>query len=282
LQTIQPKITLNCGGVLLSLEKAVVMGILNLTPDSFYTDSRVLAIELAIQKTAKMIEAGAKIIDLGAQSTRPGAQILTVDEEKKRLNDILPELLKSFPTTIFSIDTFYRKTAEFAVHHGVQIINDVAAFELDESLYDFVVEAKLPYILMHPGNHFNNKQFEAEDIDVLNKMIEFFLIKVNRLQEAGHTDIILDPGFGFGKNLNQNVQILKNLSALGIFKLPILAGLSRKSMIRQLAQTNTEEALTGTIVANTIALLNGAKILRVHDVLEAVQSIQMLESIRTI
>ncbi len=282
MQTIQPKITLNCGGVLLSLEKAVVMGILNLTPDSFYTDSRVLAIELAIQKTAKMIEAGAKIIDLGAQSTRPGAQILTVDEEKKRLNDILPELLKSFPTTIFSIDTFYRKTAEFAVHHGVQIINDVAAFELDESLYDFVVEAKLPYILMHPGNHFNNKQFEAEDIDVLNKMIEFFLIKVNRLQEAGHTDIILDPGFGFGKNLNQNVQILKNLSALGIFKLPILAGLSRKSMIRQLAQTNTEEALTGTIVANTIALLNGAKILRVHDVLEAVQSIQMLESIRTI
>ena len=282
MQTIQPKITLNCGGTILSLEKPVVMGIMNLTPDSFYSNSRVLELDLAIQKTAKMLEEGAKIIDLGAQSTRPGAEMLTPDEEYKRLELVLPELLKSFPNTIFSIDTFYRKTAEFAVHHGVQIINDVAAFELDKSLFEFVVEAKLPYVLMHPGQHFNQFKTSINEPAIINEMIDFFLMKITLLQNAGLTDIVIDPGFGFGKNLEQNIQLLNNLSALGIFNLPILAGLSRKSMIRQLAQTKTEDALTGTIVANTIALLNGAKILRVHDVLAAVQSIQVLESIRAI
>ena len=281
MQTIQPKITLNCGGILLSLEKPVVMGIMNLTPDSFYSNSRVLELDLAIQKTAKMLEEGAKIIDLGAQSTRPGAEMLTPDEEYKRLELVLPELLNSFPNTIFSIDTFYRKTAEFAVHHGVKIINDVAAFELDKSLFEFVVEAKLPYVLMHPGQHFNHTKTAITEPAIIQEMINFFLNKITPLQHEGHADIILDPGFGFGKNLEQNIQLLNNLSALGIFNLPILAGLSRKSMIRQLAQTKTEDALTGTIVANTIALLNGAKILRVHDVLAAVQSIQVLESVRT-
>ncbi len=279
MQTIRPKFTLNCGGSLLSLEKPVVMGILNLTPDSFYTESRALETDKALQKTAIMIEQGATIIDLGAQSTRPGAAILTVEEELNRLQIVLPELTKAFPETFFSIDTFYQKTAAFAVKNGVHIVNDVSAFELDEALLPFVIESKVPYVLMHPGNHFNNLLEASKNENLLKDMMDFFLTKIEPLTASGHPDIVLDPGFGFGKNLAQNTMLLKNLSAFSIFKMPILAGLSRKSMIRQLTHTNATDALTGTIAANTIALLNGAKILRVHDVLAAAQTIQMVEAI---
>jgi dihydropteroate synthase len=278
LQTIRPKFTFNCGGNILSLEKPVVMGILNLTPDSFYTDSRTLETTNALNKAAIMIEQGAKIIDIGAQSTRPGAAILSAEEELSRLQIVLPELTKAFPAAIFSIDTFYQKTAEFAVKNGVHIINDVSAFELDKSLLPFVVESRVPYVLMHPGSHFNKDLTASNNENLLKDMMDFFLSKLAPLIASGHPDIILDPGFGFGKNLAQNTLLLKNLSSFGIFKMPILAGLSRKSMIRQLTHTDTSDALTGTIAANTIALLNGASILRVHDVLAAVQTIQLVEA----
>ncbi len=282
MQTIPSKFTLNCFGSLLSLEKPVVMGILNLTPDSFYTESRTKDITDALQKAASMIEQGAKIIDLGAQSTRPGATVLNADEEFKRLQFVLPELTSAFPNTFFSIDTFYQKTAEFAVKNGVHIVNDVSAFELDSNLLPFVVESKVPYVLMHPGNHFIKVQEATHADNLIKEMMDFFLTKLEPLLDAGHPDIILDPGFGFGKNLTQNKLLLKNLSAFSIFKMPILAGLSRKSMIRQLTNTTANEALIGTIAANTIALLGGASILRVHDVSAAVQTIQLVEAIAEI
>lgn len=272
--------TINIKGELLDLSRPVVMGILNVTPDSFYSGSRKPQVEDALKRVEECISQGATIIDLGAQSTRPTSEFLSADEEIGRLKPVLAAINGSFPDVVLSIDTFYADVARFCVQeYGVDIINDISGGELDATMFDTVAELNVPYILMHMRGTPQTMQQQTDYNNLLEDIVLYLSERVRKLHLAGVNDIILDPGFGFAKTVEQNYELMSNLSFFKNFELPLLVGISRKSMITRLLDVSASEALNGTTVLNTYALMNGANILRVHDVKEAVETIKIVEQL---
>lgn len=271
----QKKSTLNCHGKIISLDTPLVMGILNVTPDSFYADSRLSSPDAVLQKAESMLADGADILDIGGYSTRPGAKDFSVSEEFARVVPAIEAVVKQFPDAVISIDTFRAEVAEAAIAAGASIINDVAGGNLDEKMFETVARLQVPYVLMHmrgtPQTMTSLTNYQDVAIDVLDELQR----KAAVLTELGVNDIIIDPGFGFAKTVDQNFELLSRLDTFRILELPILAGLSRKSMTYKFLGIDQSEALAGTITLNTLALTKGADILRVHDVKEAKQTIQL-------
>lgn len=267
--------TINCKGKLLPLDTPVVMGIINATPDSFYKGDIDKGTAGIVDMAGKMLEDGAAIIDVGGQSTRPGSTQLFATEEADRVLPVIEQIAASFPQAIISVDTFYSRVAEAAIHAGAAIINDVSAGEADEDMLSTAGRLKVPYICMHmkgtPATMQQNPQYN----NVVTEVLDYFIQKLAACRQAGIKDVIIDPGFGFGKTIAHNFQLLKNLSAFRMLELPILAGLSRKGTIYKTLGVTAAEALNGTTALNTIALMNGASILRVHDVKEAVEAVAL-------
>jgi len=275
---MNPK-TLNCNGKLICIDRPVTMGIVNVTPDSFY-DGGSYNTELDLLKRCEAIIAeGGDIIDIGAASTRPGAQQIDTEEELRRLDWALQCVRPHFPETIISVDTYRAATAKRMVeNYGVDIINDISAGTLDAAMFETVAALNVPYILTHiKGTPATMQENPAYD-NLMEEVINFFSKSVHRLRKLGVKDIIIDPGFGFGKTIAHNYEILQHLNDFAIFDLPILVGVSRKAMIYKLLETDTQHALNGTTVVNTLALLGGADILRVHDIKEAVECIKIVSS----
>jgi dihydropteroate synthase len=267
------KKSLNIQGRILDLSHPVVMGILNITPDSFFERSRFIDNEsLFLEKAAEMIRAGAGILDIGGYSTRPGAKEISSAEEKSRVVPAVRLLKSQFPDLVISIDTFRADVAEACIGEGADIINDVSGGDLDERMFDVISESKVPYILMHMRGKPSEMQNHIQYNNFLTEVCRELQYKVSRLHKKGISDLIIDPGFGFSKTLDQNYILLKHLSLFEIFDLPILAGLSRKSMIYKLFDIRPEESLNATTALNMFALTRGASILRVHDVAEARQT----------
>lgn len=272
------KISINCKGQLIDFGKPIVMGILNITPDSFYDGGFYNREDKILQRLNKMISEGAKIIDIGAYSSRPGAKHISEKEELNRLKPVLELILKHFPGLIVSVDTFRSKIAQTVVENfGVSIINDISAGELDDKMFETISRLQVPYIMMHMKGTPETMQQNTQYKNLIKEIIDYFTVKIASLKAMGVHDIIIDPGFGFSKTLEQNYQILKNLKDFQILELPVLAGLSRKSMIYKHLDINPAKALNGTSVLNTIALQNSADILRVHDVKEAAEVINLVE-----
>lgn len=270
------KKTLNIQGKPWVLDTPKVMGILNVTPDSFYDGGRFNMEDAMLRQVEKLLQEGAAIIDIGGYSTRPGAPETSEEEETFRVVESIDSILKRFPDTLISVDTFRSNVARRAVESGAVIINDVSGGTLDDKMFETVAAAKVPYILMHMRGNPSNMQTLVDYDNLLEDMLTFFQKRVYALQQAGVADIVIDPGFGFfAKTIPQNFEILRNLNYFQILNLPILAGLSRKSTIYKSLNIQAAEALNGTTVLNTIALVNGAKILRVHDVKEAVEAIKL-------
>ena len=273
---LNPKFILNSKGKLIDLSRPAVMAILNLTPDSFYKDSRIANIEEALRKTADFLQAGAKFIDLGAYSSRPGATHISEEEELSRLIPIVEALSKEFPEALLSIDTFRAKIAETAINAGAHLINDISAGNLDEKMFETVAKLNVPYIMMHMKGTPQTMQENPSYENIASEVHHYFEDKISQLKQKGVTDIIIDPGFGFAKSITHNYALLQNMEGLNDFELPILVGFSRKSMITKVLQNKADEALNGTTVLNTIALMKGASILRVHDVKEAVECVTLV------
>jgi len=258
------------------------MGILNITPDSFFDGGKYLTSKQTITQIELMLSQGANIIDVGAFSSKPGSKLVSYTDEKQRLTPIFKEIAKKFENVIFSLDTFRSEIAkEFVNDYGVGIINDISAGELDANMFKTIAELNVPYIIMHmkgtPENMQNNPVYN-KNIEL--EIIEYFAEKVAKLNQLGVNDIIIDPGFGFGKTLEQNYQLLNKLDSFKILDLPLLVGISRKSMITKLLNNNAENALNGTTILNTIAIQKAANILRVHDVKEAKEVIDILNSLQ--
>ena len=272
--------TINVGGKLMDLSEPQVMGILNITPDSFYSESQKNTEEEITERVNAILAEGGSMIDVGAYSSRPGADNVSEEEEKMRLRGALQILRRIAPEALVSVDTFRADVARMCVEeYGVQIINDISGGELDPRMFETVASLGVPYILMHmKGNPQTMQQAPRYD-DLLTEMLQYFGSKVQQLHELGVKDIILDPGFGFAKTLDHNYELMSRLQDLRVLGLPMLVGVSRKSMIYNLLGSNPEGALNGTSVLNTIALLKGANILRVHDVKAAVEVVQIVKKI---
>lgn len=273
--------SLNCRGRLLVLDQPVVMGIINLTPDSFYAGSRSAQLDAVLFKAEQLLTGGAVILDIGAQSTRPGSNYLTADEEWTRLAPVLPTLTEHFPQAYFSVDTFHASVAQQAYEAGVHLINDISFGMLDAEMISVVAKSGLPYIGMHMKGNPQTMQSQANYNDLLLEITDFFSQRIAACRAAGINDLILDPGFGFAKTREHNFQLLNRMQELQVFELPLLAGLSRKSMITKTLGITADEALNGTTVLNTVALQKGASILRVHDPKPAVEAIQLLAKLKS-
>lgn len=271
--------TLNCKGRLLVMTDPIVMGIINVTPDSFYSSSRIGSIDQALFLAEKMLAEGAVILDIGGQSTRPGSVQLSKEEELKRVIPAIEAISKTFPEAFISIDTFYFQVAKEAVAAGACMINDISSGTIDTEMIPNAGSLHVPYIAMHIKGTPATMQSLATYDDVTKAVLDFFIKKLDECKAAGITDVLIDPGFGFAKNIDHNFALLKNLSILKILGKPILAGLSRKSTVYKTLGVTNEEALNGTTVLNTIALQNGANILRVHDVKEAKEAITLLKKL---
>jgi len=268
------KKTLNCKGILLDLQKPLVMGILNISPDSFFDGGKYSEIKKVEARIDEMILQEVDIIDIGAYSSRPGAVHISFEEELARLKPVLEMILKKSISTVISIDTFRSEIAKIAVEdYGVSIINDISGGSMDNKMFETVAGLNVPYILMHMKGLPQDMQLNPVYEDVVEEIIRFFYQKLDVLKQFGLHDVILDPGFGFGKTLDHNYEILSKLQDFRIFELPILAGFSRKSMIYKFLNGTPDSALNGTTVLNTIALQKGASILRVHDVKEAKEAV---------
>ncbi|MAQ21698.1 MAG: dihydropteroate synthase [Flammeovirgaceae bacterium] len=269
---LSSKRSFNINGYLFEYEKPLVMGILNMTPDSFYDGGKYNSIDSAISRIEGMINNGASIIDIGGCSTRPGSDIITIEEEWKRVGGIIKECSIRFNDTLFSVDTFRSEIARRSLEEGIHIINDVSGGSLDSEMFDVISKYNSPYILMHmkgkPKDMMSKTNYDNLILDILN----YFRKKINKLNSLGINDIILDPGFGFAKDFEQNFEILNNLNSFKIFDLPILVGLSRKSFIK--TKYGVDNSLKGTLDLNKIAIENGAEIIRVHDVKEHVSLIK--------
>ncbi|KAA5537017.1 dihydropteroate synthase [Taibaiella lutea] len=268
-------LNLNCKGRLLVSAQPVVMGILNITPDSFYTKGRENSVAEHVDNADKMMEAGAAIIDIGGLSTRPGAIEISETEESDRVLPVIESIKKSFPGCFLSIDTYRSMVAAEAVQAGADIVNDISAGNLDGQMLSTVGSLNVPYIAMHMKGTPRTMQQNANYDNVTFEVLEYFIEKIKACKEAGIKDIILDPGFGFAKTSEHNFRLLKELHTLKILELPVLAGVSRKSMIYKLLKTNAENALNGTTALHMLALQQGAEILRVHDVKEAMECIRL-------
>lgn len=273
-----PKNTsMRIGDKLIDLSTPIVMGILNITPDSFYSKSRATNEKEILLKVGEMLQDGASIIDIGGYSSRPGAENISQKEELKRIAPVIESVRKTFPEAIFSLDTFRSEIAAFGLESGIDIINDISGFSIDEKLPEVIARYKAPYILMHMRGTPQTMQNHTDYNNIFKEMVYYFTEKINILQENGINDIIIDPGFGFSKTMEQNYFLLNNLQHFQLLNKPILAGLSRKSMIYKKLGITAEESLNGTIALNTLALSKGAKILRVHDVKEAVELIKIMQ-----
>jgi dihydropteroate synthase len=270
------KYSLNCRGKLINLSTPKIMGILNVTPDSFYDGGKFQTKKDILKKVEQMIEEGAAIIDAGGYSSRPGAEHISAEVEKQRLSFALAAIRTRFPDIIVSADTFRSEVALMAVKdYEVDIINDISAGSADKNMLNTIAELNVPYVMMHIKGTPQNMQINPAYDNVVEEIIKYFSEKIQKAKLAGICDIIIDPGFGFGKTLEHNYQILNRLDDFKIFELPILVGLSRKSMIYKALDATPEGALNGTTVLNTIAIINGANILRVHDVKEATETIKL-------
>jgi dihydropteroate synthase len=270
----QPSFVLNCAGKKISLSTPVVMGILNITPDSFYDGGRFLNLIDQLKQVEKMISDGAVIIDIGANSTRPGAVPV---EEKQELDRLLPSLAAirgHFSEVVISVDTYCTAVAKAVIEHGAMMINDIYGGRFDGEMFDLVALNNIPYVLMHMQGAPDIMQINPHYKDVVSEVSEFFRSRLELLP-SGFNQVILDPGFGFGKTVENNFRLLQQFGSFSSFGFPLLAGLSRKSMINRVLQIKPQEALNGTTVLNTIALLKGANILRVHDVKEAIEAIKL-------
>jgi len=276
LQTLNRKITLVSKGQLLTLENPVVMGILNITPDSFFDGGRHLLKENALKQTEKMLNEGATFIDIGAYSTRPNAVDISIDEELLRLIPIVESISNQFPNAWLSIDTFRSEVAQQAIAAGGFLINDVSSGDDDLKMMETIGKLNVPYIMMHKKGTPKTMHINPTYNNIVLEIIQYFTSKIKIAAEYGIKDIILDPGFGFGKTFKHNYTLLKQFSDFQLFELPILAGISRKSMLQKATGNKAEDALNATTAANVIALLNGATILRVHDVKEAIESINIV------
>jgi dihydropteroate synthase len=279
LQAHNTKLSLNCRGKLLVLSQPAVMGILNITPDSFFEGSRMQALDELLKKAESMVAHGATFIDIGGYSTRPGAADVSIDEEISRIIPAVEHLHKYLPDAILSIDTFRAKVAKYAIEAGAHMINDISSGEDDKDMLTTVAQLGfVPYIMMHKrGTPKTMQQYTHYD-DVTFDVLTYFNQRIVQARQAGIVDLIIDPGFGFAKTLAQNYDLLKNLHHFHITELPILVGVSRKKMIQQMTNTDAAGALNGTSVVHAIALLNGAKILRVHDVKEAMDGINIVKA----
>ncbi|MFM9948597.1 MAG: dihydropteroate synthase [Saprospiraceae bacterium] len=271
--------TLNCKGRLLSLEQPLVMGILNVTPDSFYDGGRYAGVDAALFKAAAMLEEGAAIIDIGGMSSRPGAEILSSEMELQRVLPVVEAIVQRFPEAVLSIDTIHSKTAKVCVEAGAAIVNDISGGRLDGEMFQMVAELDVPYVLMHMKGVPGNMQGQAVYEDVVAEVLDFFIEGIGRLRSLGVKDILLDPGFGFGKTAAHNFRLLNNLHVFQITGCPLLAGISRKSMIWKTLKIAPEAALNGTTALHLVALQQGARILRVHDVRPAVETIRLWETL---
>ena len=271
--------TLNCKGRLLTIEEPVIMGIINTTPDSFYPGSRVIEIDTVLAKAEQMINDGVTIIDIGGQSTRPGSHRISAGEEKDRVLPFIEAINKHFPQTFISIDSFYASVIKDAINAGASIVNDVSAGTIDEELLPTVATLNVPYVLMHMQGHPQNMQQNISYNNVVLDVFDFLNEKITALKRAGINDIIVDPGFGFGKTIEHNFELLNRLDFFQQLSKPLLVVLSRKSTVYKTLGVTPEEALNGTTVLHTAALLKGAAILRVHDVKEAKQAIQLVQAI---
>lgn len=270
--------TINCRGKLLDLSEPLVMGILNVTPDSFYDGAKYINEQQIETHVQKMLDEGASIIDIGGYSSRPGAEHISEEEEIYRLIPVVQFVHKHFPGAIISVDTFRAGIAEKAIESGASIINDISGGAIDDKMFDVIARNHVPYILMHMKGNPQNMQFETNYENLMEEILFYFATRVNRLREKGVKDIIIDPGFGFSKTMEQNYELLNKLQDFKILGLTIMVGISRKSMINRILNTKPSEALNGTIAIHTLALLNGASILRVHDVKEAVEVLKIVKT----
>jgi dihydropteroate synthase len=270
--------TLNCKGRLLVIDKPIVMGILNTTPDSFYSLSRVGSGDALLRKAEEMISQGAAILDIGGQSTRPNSERVSADEELRRVIPAVQKIHKAFPDQFISIDTFYAVVAKEAIEAGASIVNDVSAGTLDEALLPTVAGLGVPYVLMHMKGDPQTMQRSPHYDNVTLEVFDSLTFKMKSLQQAGINDIIIDPGFGFGKTIAHNFQLLRDLPFFQQLEKPVLVGISRKGTVYKTLGLTAEEALNGTTVLHSFALLNGANILRVHDVKEALETITLYQA----
>ncbi|MEZ4853996.1 dihydropteroate synthase [Flavobacterium sp.] len=273
--------TINCKGNLIDLSTPKVMGILNCTPDSFY-DGGMYKSELAIlAQVEKMLVEGATFIDIGAYSSRPGAAFVSEEEELNRLLPVVDLILREFSSVLLSIDTFRSKVAKKAIENGATIINDISAGMLDDKMLKTVAQLKVPYVMMHMRGTPKTMQLLTNYDDVIKEMLYYFSERISQAKSFGINDIIIDPGFGFAKTIAQNYEVLQKMNYFTSLELPILVGVSRKSMIYKVLENSPENALNGTTVLNTVALQNGASILRVHDVKEAVECVKLVKKLES-
>ena len=274
--------TLNCNGRLLVADRPLIMGILNATPDSFHTASRVASVQEAVDRAGQMLQDGATFIDVGGMSSRPGAAMITSDEETGRVIPVIDGIMTSFPEAYVSCDTVYSATARAAVAAGAAMINDISAGKFDPNLFKVLPDLKVPYVLMHmPGKPTDMQQFtDSYGEDVVTAVFDFLGEKLIQLREAGVMDILVDPGWGFGKSVEQNYALLKNLKAFRNLGVPLLVGISRKSSIWRPLGITAAESLSATTALHLFALQQGAEVLRVHDVTEAVQAVHLWELLK--
>jgi dihydropteroate synthase len=269
--------TINCKGQLIDLSTPKIMGILNVTPNSFYDGGKFTLSENGLSQVGKMLEEGATFIDIGAYSSKPNAEFVSEEEERSRILPVVKSILKQFPDALLSIDTFRSEIAAVCIENGAAIINDISAGNLDEKMMDVVAKYNVPYIMMHLRGTPQTMQSQTNYENIIKEMLFYFSEKVNKARSLGINDLIIDPGFGFAKTLEQNYEVLQNLELFQMLDLPLLAGISRKSMVYKPLGLTANEALNGTTVLNTIALSKGANILRVHDVKEALECVKLFE-----
>ena len=269
--------TINCLGQLIDLSSPKVMGILNVTPNSFYDGNRYNSENLILKQVEKLLSEGATFIDLGAYSSKPNAELVSEEEEIARLIPVQQSVLKHFPDTILSIDTFRSNVAKICLDSGAAIINDISAGTLDENMFGVVAHFHAPYIMMHLRGKPQTMTTLTQYDDIVKELLYYFSEKIAKARSFGISDLIIDPGFGFAKTLDQNYEVLQKLELFQNLDYPILVGISRKSMVYKVLESSADAALNGTTVLNTIALSHGANILRVHDVKEAVESVKLFE-----
>ncbi|MFV8379597.1 dihydropteroate synthase [Flavobacterium sp. LB3R33] len=271
--------TINCKGLLVNLSTPKVMGILNVTPNSFFDGGKYKDETEILSQVEKMLLDGATFIDIGAYSSKPNAEFVSEQEEISRIIPVVNLILKHFPETIISIDTFRSEVAKASIESGAAIINDIAAGNLDDKMFEIIAKYNVPYIMMHMRGNPQTMQTLTEYDDIVKEMLFYFSEKVAVARSFGINDLIIDPGFGFAKTITQNYEVFQKMELFNIMELPLLVGISRKSMIYKTLETTIENSLNGTSVLNTLAMTKGAKILRVHDVKEAMECVTLFNKI---
>lgn len=272
--------TINCKGNLIDLSTPKVMGILNITPNSFYDGGKFQEDTIILKQVEKLLNEGATFIDIGAYSSKPNAEFVSEEEELQRILSVLQQIIKQFPEAIISIDTFRAEVAKQSVLNGAAMINDISAGYLDEKMLPTIAELQVPYIMMHMKGNPQTMQSLTHYDDIVKEMIYYFSERIFEARKLGINDLIVDPGFGFAKTLEQNYEVMQKLNIFKQLELPLLVGISRKSMIYKTLETSAQEALNGTTFLNAIALEKGANILRVHDVKEAVECVKLFGMLR--